>query len=90
MNYCWRIGSPLLNRLFIVDYLGRAAALPGPTVSVDVIITNGVFNLCLDKPKVIAEMGVCSDTATNCSWTGYHTSGFTQGELVSACKPTLP
>ena len=57
MNYCWRIGSPLLNRLFIVDYLGRAAALPGPTVSVDVIITNGVFNLCLDKPKVIAEMG---------------------------------
>jgi ubiquinone/menaquinone biosynthesis C-methylase UbiE len=23
---------------------------------VDVIITNGVFNLCVDKPKVIVEM----------------------------------
>lgn len=36
--------------------LGRADALPVPTVSMDVIITNGVFNLCVDKPKVIAEM----------------------------------
>jgi arsenite methyltransferase len=36
--------------------LGRADALPVPTASVDVIITNGVFNLCVDKPKVIAEM----------------------------------
>jgi arsenite methyltransferase len=40
-----------------LDYqLGRADALPVPTASVDVIITNGVFNLCVDKPKVIAEM----------------------------------
>ena len=36
--------------------LGRADALPVSTASVDVIITNGVFNLCVDKPKVIAEM----------------------------------
>lgn len=36
--------------------LGRADALPVPAASVDVIITNGVFNLCLDKPKVVAEM----------------------------------
>jgi len=40
-----------------LDYqLGRADALPVQTASVDVIITNGVFNLCVDKPKVIAEM----------------------------------
>jgi arsenite methyltransferase len=36
--------------------LGRADALPVATESVDVIITNGVFNLCLDKPKVVTEM----------------------------------
>lgn len=36
--------------------LGRADALPVSAESVDVIITNGVLNLCLDKPKVVAEM----------------------------------
>jgi arsenite methyltransferase len=36
--------------------LGRADALPVATESVDVIITNGVLNLCLDKPKVVTEM----------------------------------
>lgn len=36
--------------------LGCAEALPVPSASVDVIMTNGVFNLCLDKPKVVAEM----------------------------------
>jgi SAM-dependent methyltransferase len=36
--------------------LGRADALPVSSVSVDVIITNGVFNLCLNKQQVIAEM----------------------------------
>jgi arsenite methyltransferase len=40
----------------IAFQLGRADALPVPTASVDVIFTNGVFNLCLDKFKVIAEM----------------------------------
>jgi SAM-dependent methyltransferase len=35
---------------------GRADALPVSAASVDVLITNGVFNLCLDKPKVVAEM----------------------------------
>ncbi len=29
--------------------------VPLPDVSVDVVISNGVFNLCLDKPKVLAE-----------------------------------
>jgi arsenite methyltransferase len=35
---------------------GRADALPVPAGSVDVVITNGVFNLCVDKPKVVAEL----------------------------------
>lgn len=29
--------------------------LPLPDESVDVVISNGVFNLCLDKPRVLAE-----------------------------------
>lgn len=35
---------------------GAADALPVPSASVDVVITNGVFNLCVDKPKVVAEL----------------------------------
>lgn len=35
---------------------GRADALPVPAGFVDVVITNGVFNLCVDKPKVVAEI----------------------------------
>jgi ubiquinone/menaquinone biosynthesis C-methylase UbiE len=35
---------------------GRADALPVPAGAVDVVITNGVFNLCVDKPKVVAEL----------------------------------
>lgn len=34
---------------------GEADALPVSDASVDVVISNGVFNLCLDKPKVLAE-----------------------------------
>jgi ubiquinone/menaquinone biosynthesis C-methylase UbiE len=30
--------------------------LPLPDASVDVVISNGVFNLCPDKPKVLAEV----------------------------------
>ena len=29
--------------------------LPLPDASVDIVISNGVFNLCLDKPGVLAE-----------------------------------
>ncbi|MGE3536125.1 MAG: methyltransferase domain-containing protein [Candidatus Tectimicrobiota bacterium] len=36
--------------------LGQAAALPVATASVHVVITNGVFNLCVEKPPVVAEM----------------------------------
>jgi SAM-dependent methyltransferase len=35
---------------------GRADALPVPDGSADVVITNGVFNLCADKPAVAAEL----------------------------------
>jgi arsenite methyltransferase len=34
----------------------EAADLPTPDGAVDVVISNGVFNLCLDKPKVLAEV----------------------------------
>lgn len=36
--------------------LGEADDLPVDAETVDVVITNGVFNLCLDKPKVLAEL----------------------------------
>lgn len=35
---------------------GEADHLPAGDGSVDVVITNGVFNLCPDKPKVLAEV----------------------------------
>jgi SAM-dependent methyltransferase len=35
---------------------GEADALPASDMSVDVVISNGVFNLCLDKLKVLAEV----------------------------------
>jgi len=34
---------------------GEADALPITDGSVDVVISNGVFNLCIDKPKVLTE-----------------------------------
>lgn len=35
---------------------GEADHLPVGDGAVDVVISNGVFNLCLDKPKVLAEV----------------------------------
>jgi arsenite methyltransferase len=35
---------------------GEADRLPVADGSVDVVISNGVFNLCFDKPKVLAEV----------------------------------
>lgn len=37
-------------------HTGEADRLPVGDGSVDVVISNGVFNLCLDKPKVVAEV----------------------------------
>ena len=36
--------------------LGEADELPIEDQTVDVVVTNGVFNLCLDKPKVLSEL----------------------------------
>lgn len=36
--------------------LGDAEELPVEDETVNVVITNGVFNLCLDKPRVLAEL----------------------------------
>lgn len=35
---------------------GEADQLPVENGTVDVVISNGVFNLCIDKPKVLAEV----------------------------------
>jgi SAM-dependent methyltransferase len=37
-------------------HTGEADRLPVGDETVDVVISNGVFNLCLDKPKVLAEV----------------------------------
>jgi arsenite methyltransferase len=37
-------------------HLGEADHLPADDRSMDVVITNGVFNLCRDKPAVLAEV----------------------------------
>lgn len=34
----------------------EADQLPIPDGSIDVVLSNGVFNLCLDKPRVLAEV----------------------------------
>ena len=36
--------------------LGAAERLPLPDASVDLVISNGVFNLCPDKPRALAEV----------------------------------
>jgi ubiquinone/menaquinone biosynthesis C-methylase UbiE len=36
--------------------LGQIEELPLPSASVDLAISNGVFNLCPDKPRVLAEV----------------------------------
>ena len=37
-------------------HTGEADALPAADGTVDLVISNGVFNLCLDKPGVLAEV----------------------------------
>ena len=34
----------------------RSRLFPLPDASVDLVISNGVFNLCSDKPKVLSEV----------------------------------
>lgn len=37
-------------------FQGEIESLPLPNSSVDLVISNGVFNLCPDKPKVLGEI----------------------------------
>ena len=43
----------LMNVEFV---LGEIEDLPIPNASVDLVISNGVFNLCPDKPRVLSEV----------------------------------
>ncbi len=43
----------LMNVAFV---LGEIEDLPLPDASVDLVISNGVFNLCPDKPRVLGEV----------------------------------
>jgi SAM-dependent methyltransferase len=47
------VASGITNAEF---HHGEADHLPVEDRSVDLVISNGVFNLCLDKPKVLAEV----------------------------------
>jgi arsenite methyltransferase len=117
--------------------LSDVSNLPLANGSVDVVVSNGVFNLCPDKPKVLAALyrvlrpggrvqmadvllhddvtpdevakkGEWPDCIAGAiwrksllemltdagfvdarfhGWTGYHTSGSTEGALVTARKP---
>ena len=40
----------------VAFHVGDAERLPAADGTVDVVISNGVFNLCLDKPRVLAEV----------------------------------
>jgi arsenite methyltransferase len=48
--------STSLGITSVTFLLADAESLPVPDGVVDVVITNGVFNLCPDKPKVLAEL----------------------------------
>jgi arsenite methyltransferase len=49
--------SPEAGALRNVDFVQAGIEkLPLPDGSVDVVISNGVFNLCPDKPAVLAEV----------------------------------
>lgn len=50
-----RSNAKLLGQMNVEFVNAGIEKLPLPAESVDVVITNGVFNLCLDKPRVLAE-----------------------------------
>jgi arsenite methyltransferase len=51
-----RSNASLLGVTNIEFVLGEIENLPIPDASVDLVISNGVFNLCPDKPKVLREV----------------------------------
>jgi ubiquinone/menaquinone biosynthesis C-methylase UbiE len=50
-----RHNAELLGLKHVEFVSGGIEKLPLPDESVDVVISNGVFNLCPDKPSVLAE-----------------------------------
>ena len=50
-----RRNASLLGLRNVQFMLAGIEKVPLPDGAVDVVISNGVFNLCLDKPKVLAE-----------------------------------
>ena len=51
-----RHNASLLGVTNVEFILGEIEDLPLPDASVDLVISNGVFNLCPDKPKVLSEV----------------------------------
>jgi ubiquinone/menaquinone biosynthesis C-methylase UbiE len=45
-----------MNLMNVEFLLGEVEALPLAVSSVDLMISNGVFNLCPDKPRVLSEL----------------------------------
>jgi ubiquinone/menaquinone biosynthesis C-methylase UbiE len=50
-----RNNAKLLNLNNVEFVIAGIEKLPTTDESVDVVISNGVFNLCLDKPRALAE-----------------------------------
>jgi len=48
--------AQLLRATNVEFVASRADRLPAPNRSIDVLLSNGVFNLCIDKPVVAKEM----------------------------------
>jgi ubiquinone/menaquinone biosynthesis C-methylase UbiE len=51
-----RSGAESLGMMNVELVLGEIEALPLADSSVDLVISNGVFNLCPDKPRVLSEV----------------------------------
>jgi len=51
-----RTNAEILGFANVEFFLGEIEDLPLPDASVDLVISNGVFNLCSDKPKVLSEV----------------------------------
>jgi ubiquinone/menaquinone biosynthesis C-methylase UbiE len=51
-----RTNAESLGLMNVELVLGEIEALPLADSSIDLVISNGVFNLCLDKPTVLSEI----------------------------------
>jgi SAM-dependent methyltransferase len=51
-----RTNAEILGLPNVEFLLGRIEELPLPNASFDLVISNGVFNLCAEKPRVLSEV----------------------------------